>query len=119
METLHNAEEDLYRQKSWITWIKNGDQNTAFCHNCVKDRLNRNKIISLTLDDGAQEFDVVQIKHTLVDDFQAILQPPSPSSTDRPCFQNFFFFVFLFARQASFVYLNKNKRNEDNFFGAR
>ena len=46
------AEESFFRQKSRVLWIKEGDQNSKFFHGCLKDRVNSNKITSLTLEDG-------------------------------------------------------------------
>ena len=43
-----SIEESLLRQKSRNKWIAKGDNNSVYFHNCVKDRINRNEILSLT-----------------------------------------------------------------------
>ena len=41
----------MAKQKSKICWIQEGDQNTKFFHQCVKGRINQNKIVPLTKED--------------------------------------------------------------------
>ena len=49
---ISKAEEELFHQKSRVKWIELGDQNTSYFHKAVKQRFNRNKIISLSREDG-------------------------------------------------------------------
>lgn len=47
-----NAEEIFLKQKSRVTWLKNGDANNKFFFNSCKDRWNTNKIFSLEDNEG-------------------------------------------------------------------
>ncbi|XVF80442.1 hypothetical protein PTKIN_Ptkin15bG0073500 [Pterospermum kingtungense] len=44
LESLSLAEESFFRQKSWVYWIKEGDQNTSYFHKVVAANNQRNKI---------------------------------------------------------------------------
>lgn len=44
---LLKQEEELYKQKLRVNWIKFGDSNTKYFHNSMKVRNARNKIVSL------------------------------------------------------------------------
>ena len=78
------AEESFYKQKSRATWIAEGDNNTAYFHNYVKDRINRNKIQSLMLDDGTKIFDPKQIHKETFQHFQERLRDPRTSPPAAP-----------------------------------
>ena len=43
----------MIRQKSRIQWLAAGDQNTQFFHKVLRQRINRNKLVSLSLVDGS------------------------------------------------------------------
>ena len=55
---LSNAEESLLKQKSRNLWIAEGDSNSAYFHNCIKARINSNKILSLTRIDNTTVYDM-------------------------------------------------------------
>jgi hypothetical protein len=40
-------EETLWRQKSRIHWLREGDKNTRFFHNSLTQRRNMNRIVSI------------------------------------------------------------------------
>ena len=67
------AEESFHAQKSRIKWLKEGDSNSSFFHNSVKSRFNRNKLVSLTLDDGSTVSDPMLIKVEATAFFHTIL----------------------------------------------
>jgi len=46
------AEESFFKQKARIQWLSLGDQNTNYFHKSVNGRQNRNKLLSLTREDG-------------------------------------------------------------------
>ena len=48
---------------------------TRFFHNSIKKRLNKNKLVSLTLDDGSRIFDIPSIKREVTNHFSALLGP--------------------------------------------
>ena len=57
--------------------------NTSFFHNSVKSRFNRNKIVSLTLEDGSRTFDPPSIKVEAVNFFHKILNDNSSTYPGR------------------------------------
>ena len=52
------AEEQMYQQKSRAMWLTKGDTNIAYFHNSMTDRYNKNKILSLEMEDGQRVFDM-------------------------------------------------------------
>jgi hypothetical protein len=46
------VEESFFKQKARIQWLSLGDQNTSYFHKSVNGRQNRNKLLSLTREDG-------------------------------------------------------------------
>ena len=55
------AEESLLKQKSRNLWIAEGDSNSTYFHNCVKARINSNKILSITTADDTVLHEMPQI----------------------------------------------------------
>ncbi|GKB49009.1 RNA-directed DNA polymerase, eukaryota, reverse transcriptase zinc-binding domain protein [Tanacetum coccineum] len=45
-------EEKLLRQKAKVTWLREGDKNSAYFHTVLKGRINRNRIMSVCAEDG-------------------------------------------------------------------
>lgn len=45
-------EERLLKQKTKITWLKEGDKNSAYFHKVLKGRLNRSRILLICDEDG-------------------------------------------------------------------
>ena len=68
-------EESILAQKSRVKWLAEGDQNTRFFHNSIKTRINKNKFVSLTLEDGSFTSDVSIIKQQVVSHFSSLLGP--------------------------------------------
>ena len=60
--SISRAEETILAQKSRVHWLAEGDQNSKFFHNSIKNRINRNKLVSLTMEDGSTSFDIPTIK---------------------------------------------------------
>ena len=78
------AEEAFLKQKSRIQWVAEGDQNTAYFHRCVKDIINRNKILSLTRVDNSKVFEVSQFHSEAISYFSNILNDiHNPDQGDR------------------------------------
>ena len=50
---LNYREEVMWRQRSWVTWPKEGDMNTKFFHLRANQRKKRNKIRKLKKEDGS------------------------------------------------------------------
>ena len=67
---LSRAEESFFRQKSRISWLVEGDSNTSFFHNRVKERHNKNKILSLSKEDNSVVYEIAQIHQEAVTYYQ-------------------------------------------------
>ncbi|KAB5531981.1 hypothetical protein DKX38_018651 [Salix brachista] len=52
-QQLSLDEESYYKQKSRIQWLMLGDRNTTFFHRSLQHRYSRNKICSITDDEGS------------------------------------------------------------------
>lgn len=74
-------EESFLRQKSRITWLLNGDQNTLFFFKTVQCRTSLNRIIQLLLPSGVTITDPQQIKVTAAAHFEAFLKQSSVQNT--------------------------------------
>ena len=67
------AEESFFKQKSRITWIQEGDQNTKFFHKSMVVQQNRNTIRNLTSADGIKLNTFSQISEEAISFFQNLL----------------------------------------------
>lgn len=54
LAAAYKEEELFWRQKCREEWLRSGDRNTKFFHNCVKGKRHQNRILML-LDDMGQE----------------------------------------------------------------
>lgn len=70
-------EEAFYKQKSRIQWLHLGDRNTAFFHRSMKHRLIRNRIQSLSTDDGHLITDYGEIHQHAVHYYENLLRDDS------------------------------------------
>jgi hypothetical protein len=59
---LNHREETMWRQRSRIQWLAEGDSNTKFFHQRASHRRNKNRISALALPDGSitEDMDVMQ-----------------------------------------------------------
>ncbi|RLM79555.1 hypothetical protein C2845_PM12G10610 [Panicum miliaceum] len=69
---LNYQEEIIWRQRSRITWLREGDSNTRFFHQKASRRRSRNRIIRLNRPDGT-ECTKVEEMHAMVMDFYSNL----------------------------------------------
>jgi hypothetical protein len=51
-----HKEEILWKKKSKIHWLREGDKNTKFFHNSLIQRRNKNRIVSIRSQDGSTKF---------------------------------------------------------------
>ncbi|KAJ6670041.1 hypothetical protein OIU85_019876, partial [Salix viminalis] len=65
-QQLSLDEESYYKQKSRIQWLMLGDRNTAFFHRSLQHRYSRNKICSITDDEGSTIHDQKSIGEVAV-----------------------------------------------------
>lgn len=70
MVTLNIQEEIMWRQRSRIQWLSEGDSNTQFFHQKATRRRNKNKISSLTRSDGSVSEDCEEMQAMTRDFFQ-------------------------------------------------
>ncbi|KAJ9536716.1 hypothetical protein OSB04_un000101 [Centaurea solstitialis] len=66
------VEDSYFRQRAKVRWIKEGDLNTSFFHNAVKERKNRSFIHSVTNSNG-EEVHGAAVGKAFVEHFRSIL----------------------------------------------
>ena len=69
---LAGIEESVYKQKSQVNWLQLGDRNTAYFHQLVKKRHNRNQISTLMQYDGSVISDQNSIKREFLNYYTAL-----------------------------------------------
>lgn len=67
-------------QKYRVQWLSLGDQNTRFYHNACQERIARNNINLLFIEDGEVLTDPVAISREVVDYFQQFMQSQSDNA---------------------------------------
>jgi hypothetical protein len=65
-------EETIWRQKSRIRWLKEGEWNTKFFHRTTIARRTHNKILKIRDQDGIERESHKEIENILVNHFQGI-----------------------------------------------
>ncbi|GKB71151.1 RNA-directed DNA polymerase, eukaryota, reverse transcriptase zinc-binding domain protein [Tanacetum coccineum] len=65
-------EEKLLRQKIKITWLKEGDKNSAYFYKVLKGRINRNRIMSICAKNG-RRFENCEVANQFVKHFKGFL----------------------------------------------
>ncbi|VVB17003.1 unnamed protein product [Arabis nemorensis] len=73
-----DVEEKFFRQKSRITWLKHGDQNTTVFHRAAQIRKSKNAIRRLVNAMGDEILDPKLIKAEAVHYYKEFLNKPSP-----------------------------------------
>jgi hypothetical protein len=72
LDELLLREEIMWRQRSRITWLKHGDQNTRYFHRKATWRVKKNKIKSLLKDDGQTVEDPDMLKEMANEYFKSM-----------------------------------------------
>ncbi|XP_060972645.1 uncharacterized protein LOC133038495 [Cannabis sativa] len=67
-------------QRSKITWLSKGDENTAFFHACIKKRRQENMIVSFINEDGETVEDYEQVVNHFVSHFKHYMGSKSSRS---------------------------------------
>ncbi|XP_043725962.1 uncharacterized protein LOC122672566 [Telopea speciosissima] len=65
-------EEELWRQKSRVDWLKGGDKNTAFFHVTTLKRRHRNKILKIKSSSGEWSSSEREVSDILCNHFQSL-----------------------------------------------
>jgi exonuclease III len=76
MEARKKQEEILWKQKSRVQWLKEGERNTKFFHRTVIQRRHSNKITHLISDEGETIHSHADMEKTLLEYFQGLLTEP-------------------------------------------
>ncbi|KAF4388089.1 hypothetical protein F8388_014772 [Cannabis sativa] len=69
----HKAYISFLQEKSKVSWIKEGDQNSAFFHSCLRERRRQNKILSIENGDGQRIKDPAAITEAFLKYYQGLL----------------------------------------------
>lgn len=96
-------EEMLLKQKSRIQWLKEGDRNSSFFHNQLKNRWNRNKILSIENELGVLEQGHDAVKGIAVNYFENLLGKPLPSPYEGLQSMGNIFTNFISSQQATLL----------------
>lgn len=64
------AEEEFLRDKSRVKWLKDGDKNIAFFHRTLKIHHTRNKILTLTTNEGIKLTEYEDVKQEAIQFYQ-------------------------------------------------
>jgi hypothetical protein len=76
LEERKAQEEILWRQKSRIQWLKEGNRNTKFFHRSTIQRRHANRITQLILDNGKIRHTHEELEEELVTYYQNLLSDP-------------------------------------------
>ncbi|GJS87046.1 RNA-directed DNA polymerase, eukaryota, reverse transcriptase zinc-binding domain protein [Tanacetum coccineum] len=76
-------EEKLLRQKAKVSWLREGDKNSAYFHKVLKGRVNKNRIMTICDEDG-NRYDNSEVAEQFVKHFEGFLgtSPPVTKITD-------------------------------------
>jgi hypothetical protein len=77
LDTRKAQEEILWKQKSCVQWLKEGERNTKFFHRSVMQRRHSNRITHLTSDTGEHLHAHEDIATTLTNYYRDLLTEPS------------------------------------------
>eukprot|EP00253_Pinus_taeda_P021290 PITA_21290 len=76
LEERRKQEEILWRQKSRIKWLREGERNTKFFHQAMIKHRQRNKILSIKDKNGNKVVEQAEIEEVLMDHHKEILSQP-------------------------------------------
>eukprot|EP00253_Pinus_taeda_P026164 PITA_26164 len=76
LEERRKQEEVLWRKKSRIKWLMEGERNTKFFHQAMIKHRQRNKILSIKDKNGNRVVEQAEIEQVLIDHHKGILSEP-------------------------------------------
>jgi hypothetical protein len=76
LEERKAQEEILWRQKSCIQWLKEGDRNTKFFHRSTIQRRHANHITQLISDNGQTRHTHEELEEEMVNYYQNLMSEP-------------------------------------------
>lgn len=72
LKSAYQEEEALWRQRSRIQWLQEGDQNTGFFHAVTKGRKEVNRFLVIEAADGTEHFEEQQIAKTVANFYEKL-----------------------------------------------
>ena len=82
LEARKKQEEILWKQKSRVQWLKEGERNTKFFHRTTIHRRHTNKITHLTSANGEPIHSHEDLEMTLIDYYKYLLTEPFPDRSE-------------------------------------
>lgn len=76
IEERNRQEEILWKQKSRIRWLKEGERNTKFFHSTTIQRRMHNTITFIQKQDGGRVEKHTEIEQEFINHFKEVLQEP-------------------------------------------
>jgi exonuclease III len=78
LRELLEQEDMMWRQRAKMHWMKEGDKNTRFFHECVKQRRRRNYISQIEDEDGRMRVDQNEVEQAFSSYFQNLFTSSNP-----------------------------------------
>ncbi|OMO86337.1 reverse transcriptase [Corchorus capsularis] len=79
---LYDREEIMWRQRSKVSWLREGDRNSRFFHSVVNTRKAKNNIASIQDDGGNWHSEIKTVEKVVVDYFKQIFITSNPLHSD-------------------------------------
>ncbi|XP_062080470.1 uncharacterized protein LOC133785236 [Humulus lupulus] len=70
---VHNAYQSFLQQKAKLSWVKDGDDNTAFFHRSIRDRRSQNRVLAIMNDSGVWVEEPQQIIEAFLEYYKRLL----------------------------------------------
>jgi hypothetical protein len=80
LRTLMRKEEIFWRQRSRVTWLKGGDSNSRYFHECASQRRKTNTVHGLHDSNGVWQTDPGVMESIVVEYFQNLFLSSSPTT---------------------------------------
>ncbi|KAL5580291.1 hypothetical protein UlMin_012733 [Ulmus minor] len=77
--SLFHKEEQYWKQRSRVSWLRDGDKNTNFFHRKASNRRFKNEILGICDENGCWQTEVGLVKSVFKDYFDAIFSSSNPS----------------------------------------
>ncbi|KAL5571808.1 hypothetical protein UlMin_021405 [Ulmus minor] len=78
--SLLHKEEKYWKQRSRVSWLRDGDKNTKFFHRKASNKRFKNEILGICDENGCWQTEVGLVKSVFRDYFSAIFNSSNPSS---------------------------------------
>ena len=78
VNVLTEKEDIFWRQRSWVSWLQEGDRNTKFYHACASQRKRGNQINGLRDKNDVLQTDQLVISNIVVEYFHQLFNSSRP-----------------------------------------